>query len=74
MQRDLAGTATTGRESQDVAEYFAARRGIPRSHLLGLGVTEQEAKPAHLRYRDSFQLLRDPVRHVLEGDRGTLQR
>src|SRR5262244_3821103 len=32
-------------DSQDVAEYYAARRGIPTGHLLGLAVTDGQGKP-----------------------------
>jgi hypothetical protein len=31
-------------DSQDVAEYYAAQRGIPTEHLLGLPVTERTAR------------------------------
>lgn len=52
-------------DSQDVAEYYAARRGIPRSHLLGLAVSEREAKGSHLAYREFFQRVLVPTRNRL---------
>ena len=52
-------------DSQDVAEYYAARRGIPRDHLLGLAVTDHEAKPDRLTYVDFFQRVLVPTRKRL---------
>jgi hypothetical protein len=49
-------------DSQDVAEYYAARRGIPRAHLLGLSVTDSEARPERLTYPDFFQRVLVPTR------------
>src|SRR5262245_15017769 len=42
-------------DSQDVAEYYAARRGIPPDHLLGVSVTDRRAKPDHLSYSEFFR-------------------
>src|SRR5215475_13413841 len=39
-------------DSQDVAEYYAARRGIPSDHLLGLALTARTNKPDQLEYPD----------------------
>jgi hypothetical protein len=52
-------------DSQDVAEYYAARRGIPGEQLLGLAVTEDQGKPNHLAYPDFFRRVLIPTRQRL---------
>ena len=49
-------------DSRDVAEYYAARRGIPKDHLLGLPVTARTGKPEHLQYPDFFKRVLVPTR------------
>src|SRR5262245_8809855 len=49
-------------DSQDVAEYYAVRRGIPREHLLGLTLTRRSSKAERLTYADFFQRVLVPVR------------
>jgi uncharacterized protein (TIGR03790 family) len=52
-------------DSQDVAEYYASRRGIPADHLLGLTVTEREAKPDRMSYVAFFERVLVPTRKRL---------
>lgn len=52
-------------DSQDVAEYYAARRGIPTDHLLGLAVTKRQGKPDNLAYPDFFRRVLVPTRQRL---------
>ena len=52
-------------DSLDVAEYYAARRGIPRDQLLGLAVTERESRSAELAYPDLFRRVLVPTRRRL---------
>src|SRR5262245_17438181 len=52
-------------DSQDVAEYYAVRRGIPMDHLLGLAVTERQAKPDALSYPEFFRRVLAPTRQRL---------
>ncbi len=52
-------------DSQDVAEYYAARRDIPREHLLGLAVTERQGKPDNLAYPGFFRRVLIPTRQRL---------
>src|SRR5215471_17226721 len=52
-------------DSQDVAEYYATRRGIPGDHLLGLAVTEGQGKPDSLAYPDFFRRVLAPTRQRL---------
>jgi uncharacterized protein (TIGR03790 family) len=52
-------------DSLDVAEYYAARRGIPRDHLLGLAVTERESRSAELAYPDFVRRVLVPTRRRL---------
>src|SRR5438552_15000351 len=52
-------------DSQDVAEYYATRRGIPMEHLLGLAVTERQGKPDTLAYPDFFRRVLAPTRQRL---------
>src|SRR5262249_25002894 len=49
-------------DSQDVAEYYARRRGIPIDHLLGLAVTERQGKPDAIGYPDFFRRVLAPTR------------
>src|SRR5262245_47691465 len=41
-------------DSQDVAEYYAVRRGIPADRLLGLDVSELDTKRGRLSYPEFF--------------------
>src|SRR5262249_10171000 len=52
-------------DSQDVAEYYAARRGIPPDHLLGLSVTDRHVKPDRLSYPEFFRRVLTPTRQRL---------
>ena len=52
-------------DSQDVAEYYATRRGIPMEHLLGLAVTERQGKPTSLTYPEFFRRILVPTRQRL---------
>jgi hypothetical protein len=52
-------------DSQDVAEYYAARRGIPGDHLLGLAATPYRAKPEHLPYPEFMRRVLVPTRSRL---------
>src|SRR5499426_3930731 len=52
-------------DSQDVAEYYAARRGIPTDQLLGLAVTERQGKLDGLAYPDFFRRVLAPTRQRL---------
>jgi hypothetical protein len=52
-------------DSQDVAEYYAARRGVPGEHLLGLAVTERQGKSDNLAYPDFFRRVLVPTRQRL---------
>jgi hypothetical protein len=60
-------------DSQDVAEYYAARRGIPTDQLLGLAVTERQGKPDVIAYPDFFRRVLVPTRQRLAelAERGT---
>ncbi len=42
-------------DSQDVAEYYAARRGIPTDQLLGVAVTDRQGKTDAITYPDFFR-------------------
>ena len=52
-------------DSQDVAEYYAIRRGIPMDHLLGLAVTDGQGKPDMLDYPEFFRRVLAPTRQRL---------
>ena len=52
-------------DSQDLAEYYAARRGVPGDHVLGLALTEREARPDRLSYPDFFRRVLVPTRNRL---------
>jgi len=52
-------------DSQDLAEYYANRRHIPRDHLLGLSITEGEAKPDRITYVNFYERVLVPTRKRL---------
>jgi hypothetical protein len=52
-------------DSQDVAEYYAARRGIPKEDLLGVAVTGRQSKADYLTYPDFFRRVLVPTRKRL---------
>src|SRR5262249_52394253 len=49
-------------DSQDVAEYYAARRGIPPDHLLGLSLSDRRMKIDRLSYPEFFRRVLVPTR------------